>query len=65
MYGKSGKDSPVFKGYILKVNPNTGEIVGRYAGSGEASKAINGTASNVLRVVNKNRTYRGFKWVRE
>lgn len=64
MYGVSGEKSPVFKGYILQLDHN-GNIVGRYAGSGEAAKAVKGTPSNVLRVINKDRTYHGFKWVRE
>lgn len=65
MYGVSGKDSPVFKGYILQVDPNTNEVVGRYAGSGEASLAAKGTRSNILRVLGKDKTYHGYKWVRE
>ncbi len=64
MYGVSGEKSPVFKGYILQLD-HEGNIVGRYAGSGEAAKAVKGTPSNVLRVINKDRTYHGFKWIRE
>lgn len=65
MFGVSGEQSPVFKGYILQIDPNTKEVVGRYAGSGEASKAVNGTRSNVLRVLGKERTYHGYIWQRE
>lgn len=65
MYGVSGEKSPVFKGYILQVEPLTNKVVGRYAGSGEASFAVKGTRSNVLRVLNKDKTYHGYKWVRE
>ena len=64
MYGVSGDKSPVFKGYIIQMDAN-GNIVGRYAGSGEAAKAVGGTPSNVLRVLNKKRTYHGYKWTRE
>lgn len=66
MYGKGGEDSPVFKGYITQVDAKSGQMVGRYAGSGEAAKAVNGNASNILRVVNKtDRTYHGCYWIRE
>lgn len=64
MYGVSGINSPVFKGYILQIDEE-GKIVGRYAGSGMAAKAVKGTPSNILRVVNKDMTYHGFKWIRE
>lgn len=64
MYGVSGEKSPVFKGYILQIDAR-GNVVGRYAGSGEAAKAIKGTPSNVLRVLGKDKTYHGFKWIRE
>jgi hypothetical protein len=65
MYGIGGEASPVFKGYLLQINPSTGEVVGRYAGSGEASRAVGGTPSNILRVVGKDRTYHGYKWIRK
>lgn len=65
MFGVSGKDSPVFKGYIKMIDPKNGETVGVYAGSGEAAKAVHGTPSNVLRVLNKPKTYHGYRWIRE
>ena len=65
MYGVSGKDSPVFKGYILQIEPTTNEVVGRYAGSGEAGRAVKGYAHNIIKVLGTNRTYHGFRWVRE
>lgn len=64
MYGVRGEKSPVFKGYILKIAPN-GDVVGRYAGSGEAAKSVLGTPNNIIRVLGKNRTYHGFLWTRE
>ena len=64
MYGKSGEKSPVFKGYILQLDRDN-NVVGRYAGSGDAAKAINGRPSNILHVINKDLTYHGFKWIRE
>lgn len=51
MYGKSGKNSPVFKGYIYKINPDTGDVQGKYAGSCEAAKAIGGFACNIIRAI--------------
>ena len=66
MYGKKGESSPVFKGYIIQIDAKTGEAIGRYAGSGEAAKAVNGLANNIIRVINKdNRTYHGCYWKRE
>lgn len=65
MFGVRGEDSPVFKGYIKMIDPKNGKTVGIYAGSGEAAKAVGGTPSNVIRVINKPRTYHGYKWVRE
>lgn len=65
MYGMSGVKSPAFKGYILQIDPETNKVVGRYAGSGEASRAVNGLANNLIRVLGKSRTYLGYRWVRE
>lgn len=65
MYGVKGADSPVFKGYINKVDPKTKKILGTYAGSGEAARANGYNASNILRVVNKDTLYHGFLWTRE
>jgi len=66
MYGISGDQSPVFKGYILQIDPNTGEIIGKYAGCGDASRktglkltGINKAACGFLK------TYKGYKWIRE
>ena len=66
MYGIKGEDSPVFKGYIVQIDAKTGEIIGRYAGSGEASRqtgfklgGINKAACGYLK------TYKGYKWIRE
>lgn len=66
MYGMSYEKSPVFKGYINQIDPKTEEIVGRYAGSGDAARKLGCSASGLLRVINKpNRTYKGFKWTRD
>lgn len=66
MYGKTGELCPTFKGYILQIDINTNEIVGKYAGSGDASRktgfkmgGINKAACGYLK------TYKGFKWIRE
>lgn len=64
MYGKSGKSSPVYKGYIYQIDPDTREVKGKYAGSGEAAKAINGLACNVIRAIKTKKTYRGYIWQR-
>ncbi len=65
MYGMSGEKSPVFKGYINQIDPKTGEIIGRYAGSGDAARKLGCSASGLLRVINKpNRTYKGYRWTR-
>lgn len=66
MYGKSGELSPVFKGYILQIDSISGKVMGKYAGTVEAAKAVNGNAGNINRVLNKsNRTYYGCYWKRE
>lgn len=66
MYGISGEKSPVFKGYINQIDPKTNEIIGRYAGSGEAAKAVGTQPCSILKVLNKdNRTCKGFKWTRD
>lgn len=64
MYGKSGKDSPVFKGYIYQVNPNTGETVGKYAGSCNAAKTIGVNPCNIIRAVKTGKIYKGYLWQR-
>ena len=66
MFGKGGEQSPVFKGYITQIDALSGEVIGQYAGSVEAAKAVNGNAGNIIRVLNKdNRTYYGCYWKRE
>lgn len=65
MYGVKGKESPVFKGFIKMVNPKNGEVVKTFAGSGEAARDIGGIPSNIIRVINKPRTYHGYLWKRE
>ena len=64
MYGKSGTLSPVFKGYIYQVDFNTGEVVGRYAGSCEAAKAIGVLPCNIIRAVKNGKRYKGYLWQR-
>lgn len=65
MYGVSGENSPVFKGYIYQIDPKTNEVIGKYAGSGEASKAVSTQPCSILKVLNKsNRTCKGYKWIR-
>lgn len=64
MFGKSGEFSPVFKGYILQIDKD-GNVVGKYAGSGKAAKAVEGRACNVLRAIKTNKTYHGYIWKRE
>lgn len=64
MYGKSGKNSPVFKGYIYQVDPNTGETVGKYAGSCEAAKAVNAYPCNIIRAIKSGKTHKGYLWQR-
>lgn len=64
MYGKSGKDSPVFKGYIYQVDPNTGETVGKYAGSCEAAKALDLRPCNIIRAIKTGKPYKGYLWQR-
>lgn len=66
MYGVTGENSPVFKGYIIQIDKITGEVLGKYAGSGEAARAIEGNPSNIIKVLNKpTRSYKGYKWIRE
>lgn len=64
MFGKSGEKSPVFKGYIQQINPFTKEIVGIYAGSGEASRSIGVRACNLIKAIKKGKVYHGYLWVR-
>ena len=66
MYGKSGENSPVFKGYILQIDKNTGEILGKFAGSGDVIKHFpDFKTSGILKAVNgTNKTYKGFIWQR-
>lgn len=65
MHGKSGANSPVFKGHIAQVDPKTGETIQVFAGSTEAAKAVGGYASNIIKVINnKKRTYHGYYWER-
>lgn len=64
MYGKSGTASPVFKGYIYQVDPKTGEIKAKYAGSCEASKAMKCSACNIIRAVKSKKCYKGYLWQR-
>lgn len=65
MYGRSGVLSPVFKGYILQIEPSTGAVVGRYAVGREAASAVNGSTSHLFRVLNKKTKYHGYIWKRE
>lgn len=67
MYGISGEKSPVFKGYILQIDKNTGEIIDRFAGSGEVvRKYPSFKTSGLLKAVNGvNKTYKGYVWKRE
>lgn len=65
MFGISGSKSPVYKGIIYQHDITTGEIINSYEGSGEAARAINGKAANIIRVLNlPNRSYKGFRWTR-
>ena len=66
MYGVSGENSPVFKGYIYQIDLKTNEVIGKYAGSGEAAKAVSTQPCSILKVLNKsNRTCKGYKWTRD
>lgn len=65
MYGMSGDKAPMFKGYILKIDPITNEVVSRYAGSGFAAKDTGKKACNILRAIKVNRLYCGYFWKRE
>lgn len=65
MYGVSGVQSPVFKGYIYQVDPTSLEIVGIHAGSGEAAKVVNKRACNIIRAITTGRPYCGYFWRRE
>lgn len=66
MYGMSGEKSPAFKGYIYQIDPKTNEVIGKYAGSGEAAKAVLTQPCSILKVINKpNRTCKGYKWTRD
>ena len=65
MFGISGSKSPVYKGIIYQHDITTGEIINSYEGSGEAARAINGKAANIIRVLNlPNRSYKGFRLTR-
>ena len=66
MYGISGEKSPVFKGYILQIDVKTGETVGRYAGSGDASRRTGFSRSGINQAAcGYAKTYKGYKWIRE
>lgn len=66
MYGISGENSPVFKGYIYQIDPETNEVIAKYAGSGEAAKAVGVQPCSIIKVLNKsNRKCKGFKWTRD
>lgn len=66
MYGVSGAKSPVFKGFIYKINPTTREVVERYAGSGDAARKNKGYyANNITRAIKNKSLYHGFLWIRE
>lgn len=66
MYGVSGEKSPVFKGYILQIDKNTGEILGRYAGSGDVIRHFSEfKTSGLIKAINgTNKTYKGYVWKR-
>ena len=67
MYGVSGEKSPVFKGYILQIDKNTGEILGRFAGSGDVIRHFPEFKSSGINkaVLGINKTYKGYIWKRE
>lgn len=64
MYGKSGSKSPVYKGVILQYDKQY-NLIAKHEGSGNAAKYIGGTPSNVIRVINKPRTYKGYYFIRQ
>ena len=66
MFGMSGSKSPVYKGLIYQHDMKTNKIIASHEGSGEAAKAVNGKAANIIRVLNlPNRSYKGFRWTRD
>ena len=66
MYGVSGENSPVFKGYIKQIDPKTNKIIGIYAGAGDAARKTGFKLSGINKVVcGYGKTYKGYKWVRE
>ena len=66
MYGMTGEKSPTFKGYILQIDAKTDEIVGRYAGSGEAARQTGFKMSGINQAAcGYAKTYKGYKWIRE
>lgn len=66
MYGISGEKSPVFKGYIKQIDIKTGEVVGIYAGSGDAARQTGFKMSGINQAAcGYAKTYKGYKWVRE
>ena len=66
MYGISGEQSPVFKGYIKQIDPKTNKVIGIYAGAGDASRKTGFKLSGINKVVcGYGKTYKGYKWVRE
>ena len=67
MYGVSGKKSPVFKGYVLQIDPKSGKIINRFEGSSDAHKKfpefkVTGINKAIL---GYNKTYKGYIWERE
>lgn len=65
MYGKSGKNSPVFKGMILQKDLEN-NIIAKFETSIEASKSINGNPAHINNcIAGRRKTHKGFIWQRE
>lgn len=66
MYGISGEKSPVFKGFILQIDKSTGEVLGKFAGSGDVVRHFpEYKTSGLLKAINGiNKTYKGYVWKR-
>lgn len=67
MYGMSGEKYPVFKGYILQIDKNTGKVLNRFAESGDAARQnpefkTSGINKALLGI---NKTYKDYIWKRE
>lgn len=64
MYGKSNEQSPVFKGYIYKIDPITEKVIDVYAGSGDAHRKTGYSKSNILKSIYSGKIFHGYKWIR-